>query len=692
VTQQPQTILLRGGLNIVTPAIAVPPGMGIAGSNYESDVRGYRRTGGYERYDGRDRPSDEAYWYLEFDAGSAAITSGQTVTGATSGATGVALQDAVVSSGSYGGGDAAGYLVLWNVVGTFQDDENLQVAAVTKSVANGTADEGAAPTDTLDKAFTKLAADAQRALISGVPGSGPVRMTAVLNGALYAIRDNAGATAGVLHKATAAGWSAQSLGNYLKFDAGSAEFFEGETATGGTSGATGTIRRVVLLAGAWGDSDAAGFLVLSGVAGTFQNNEAITSALGSATVDGTLTANALPAGGHYDWSVHNFYGAGFTPRLYAAGGVGRAFEWDGTWFALCFTGLSDALDKPTRVAQFAEHLFLFFDNGYYVNSEIGTPTQFQTTLGAGDGNAGHSFNDVLEATSTSLILLCESKVGFITGKDVDTFERDWISEEAGSEAWTGQVVGNPLYLDDAGVRRLSTTQAFGNWRMGTVTQAIEPVFRLKQDQGVNPVASVRVRAKDIYKVFFDDMTAIAVYFGRKDPECTVLEYAHEFFSAGVGTLTGERNESIFVGAAEDGYVFELERGRSFDGEAITAFMRLAFNSVGSPSHNKAWHKVTLECDVQPSAVLSISCDFGYGSPDLTPAAEAFSLAAGGGFWDESNWDEFYWDQQVVGQAEAYPNGFGQNMSAVIISEEIDDELPHNLSSITINYSVRGLRR
>jgi hypothetical protein len=83
--------------------------------------------------------SFDTYSVLNFDAGTAAISAGDTVTGEDSGATGTAAYDATVNSGTYGTNDAAGYLALTGVTGTFEDDENLQVSAGTKSVANGTA-------------------------------------------------------------------------------------------------------------------------------------------------------------------------------------------------------------------------------------------------------------------------------------------------------------------------------------------------------------------------------------------------------------------------------------------------------------------------------------------------------------------------------------------------------------------------
>lgn len=54
--------------------------------------------------------------------------------------------------------------------------------------------------------------DGQATNMAAVPGSGPVRGVAVYGGTVWAWRNNAGGTALVMHKATAGGWVAQTLG------------------------------------------------------------------------------------------------------------------------------------------------------------------------------------------------------------------------------------------------------------------------------------------------------------------------------------------------------------------------------------------------------------------------------------------------------------------------------------------------
>jgi hypothetical protein len=203
-------------MDLVTPPIEILAGRVIASLNYEPVAEGYQRLDGFEVRDGRPKPSEVTYWVLNFDAGTAAITEGQTVTGATSGATGKALIDAVIETGSYVGTDAAGYLVLTNVTGTFQDNENLQVSAVTKSVANGLAVEEGALTDENHNTWYQDAIETARALIQKPAGSGPIRGTWTYNGDDYCFRDNSGGTAGVMYKATTSGWAVQALGREMQ--------------------------------------------------------------------------------------------------------------------------------------------------------------------------------------------------------------------------------------------------------------------------------------------------------------------------------------------------------------------------------------------------------------------------------------------------------------------------------------------
>ncbi|EFX61315.1 hypothetical protein DAPPUDRAFT_274118, partial [Daphnia pulex] len=83
---------LAGGLDAESAQLTLRPGMVTGAINYESSaLEGYERIGGYERFDGRPRPSDAAYKCLRAATAFTGMAVGQTVAGATSGATALVL-------------------------------------------------------------------------------------------------------------------------------------------------------------------------------------------------------------------------------------------------------------------------------------------------------------------------------------------------------------------------------------------------------------------------------------------------------------------------------------------------------------------------------------------------------------------------------------------------------------------------
>jgi hypothetical protein len=129
---------LKGGINLIDAPLTIPSGMCLAAVNYELLTNdGYRRVDGYERFDGQASPTDASYWVLDFNTGSIvepAVDS--TAIGATSGATGkVGL--IVVASGSWATSDAAGYIILFNVSGSFIDTEALSFTAANDGFNSG---------------------------------------------------------------------------------------------------------------------------------------------------------------------------------------------------------------------------------------------------------------------------------------------------------------------------------------------------------------------------------------------------------------------------------------------------------------------------------------------------------------------------------------------------------------------------
>jgi hypothetical protein len=74
---------------------------------------------------------------MAYTSGNLNVAEGTTITGATSGATAVLVVAPAPTTGSYAGSNAAGEWYVKDVVGTFQNGENLRTAGITRAVMNG---------------------------------------------------------------------------------------------------------------------------------------------------------------------------------------------------------------------------------------------------------------------------------------------------------------------------------------------------------------------------------------------------------------------------------------------------------------------------------------------------------------------------------------------------------------------------
>lgn len=700
--QQTKFFPLRGGLNIATPAVEIPPGQACDAMNYECIQKGYGRVDGYERYDGHPAPSAASYYILNFTTGSMPVTSLQVVTGATSGATAVALVAAVLSSGTYVGSTAAGYLVLTAITGTFLTGENLKVGGVTVCIASGSAVQGNAPNNTLDTTWSQAAIALANTLIGVVPGSGSILGCWSFNGNTYAFRNNAGGTAANMFVASATGWTQVPLGYSLRYTNGLTAITVGQTVTGGTSGATGVVTQVTIQTGAWGQA-ALGQIIFASTTGTFTNGEALkVGGVTVATASGASAAITLPPNGKYEFVNYNFYGTTATQYMYGVNGVGRAFEFSGSVFVPLITGM--VTDTPKHICAWQNQLFLSFPGGSLQNSSIGYPYGWTAVTGASEIGIGEEITGLVN-TVVNLVVFGRGSVNMLFGNSSANFSMTLMNGGAGCIEWTAQQLNQPIYMDDRGLRNLNTTQTFGDFDIGTITTLVQPLLAAKKKAGIYPTTSLRVRAKDQYRVFFSDGTGLTVYIGRGAqsaltilgavtspgaPECMPFNLG-KVATCCCSSEDANGNEVMFFGST-DGYLYQLDSGTSFDQQPVTAYLRLAFNNVGSPTQNKRWHKVTLEADCTASNVIGLIAEYAYSDPDLSPSTEQdFTVQGGGGFWDAANWDQFFWSATFEGVAECHVDGFGRNISVGIISVATYEQ-PHFLHGLILHYSERGLVR
>lgn len=665
----------RGGLDQVSPPLSQAPGLCRSSTNVEVGIDGGLTTlKGYEAFDGQAKPSDAVYYILPATM-TGSYSNGDTLTGATSGATGVIIA-AVADE----------YFVITKLVGVFEV-ETLNIGGSPVAVSTGSATVTLASTPALDAQYLNLAADEYRADITEVPGSGSILGVWKYSGNVYAFRNNAGGTAAVMHVESPSGWTPVALGREISFTSGgTTEIAAGDTITGATSAATAAVSKVILLTGTWAGGDAAGRIFFASQTGTFQSeNLDIGASTNVATIAGDSTAITLAPGGRYEFENVNFGGLAGTTKMYGVSGVHQGFEWDGTTFVLIATGM--VVDTPTHLRAFKKHLFFSFD-GSVQHSGIGTPYIWSVITGASEIAVGDTCTGFLlqpgGTTAGALVIYTRNATSVLYGNSSSDWNLMPFNPDAGAIEWTQQYINQGIALDDRGVTLMGTSQAFGNFASADVSPKVKPFINTHR---ANAVASCVVREKNQYRLFFTNGTALYVTFiGNKVAGLMPIALGHSLTC--VCSLEADSgSEEIFFGAS-DGFVYQMERGTSHNGLEISWSAELAFNHFGGPRQLKTFRKAVVEVSGAGFSQFSLASNIGYGKAEYPQATgETIESTLSSAQWDSFVWDQFYWDGQTLIPAEADLDGTAENIS-LIFSGSSDEYTPLTLNGAIVDFTSR----
>lgn len=655
----------RGGLNLETPPLQVPPGALMHCRNYEPTVMGgYARGGNYERYDGRVSPSAQGY-LIVLATMTSVPAAGVTLTIGAASARFVAARD--------------GAIVVTAVSGTIPGSTAITgtgAAGVTAANPAG-AYSLTARDDALMRAQT---ADVYRAAIAKPPGSGPIRGVAWYAGTLWCWRDNVGATAGQMFKATPTGWQLQALGEEIAFSNANVNVGDGDTLTQG--GVTATIRRVIVETGTLQSGTNTGRLILAARAGgSFASGAATSTGSGALTLGGAQAAIGLPAGGVYQHDVYNFSGQLSTRRLYFCNGVGRACEWDGSTLVPIGTLFPKFLRGHRRYLYTAVGSSL-------LNSSVGDPMRTVTAEGAAEIAVGDEITGLAALPGEALGVFCRNSSHALTGASSATWSMTSIRPDVGSLPFTVQNMSDVFLLDDRGITSVAAADTYGNFQDATLSRHVQ---RLIDRVRSLVVTSYVNRSKGHYVLLLNNGETLTMGVNEQKVNGITTGQLGFVPSCATSSEDGTGTERVFVGGS-DGMVYELGRGSSQDGASIEAYIKVFYLSSKSPEAVKRYRLLVPQVNVLLYSEMKFQAEYSFGDP-LTPQSAAYDvdIAGAGGSWDFVNWDEFFWGAADIQRVAIPMKGEGLNVALFFYSNTALD-IGHTLSGAVMHYTPRRLRR
>jgi hypothetical protein len=716
----------NGGLDVVTPALSIDPGFALTLVNYEPWFNGgYRRIDGYERFDGRAKPSAAASFGVTISSLSGVTGVGtstttnpnayQPGTGVSSGATAIVVAAVTVAGTSY--------LNLTNIAGTFTNGEKVYVGTTTSTGTLMTApSSGFAPVGTGTDGFAytnEFSAGAQnyyRQQIGAVPGTGNV-LGAWQNGTnIYAWRMPTGTntSSAQMYIASGTGWtqSGITLVQTLQINTLGTQGMPGNGSVIKGPGGTGTLYQGVVNNGV-----VAGYLNLTTVTGTFGSGDVLkANGTNFGTAAGTNTPFTWPAGGKYRFKNWNFFATANTYNTYGVNGQGPAFQIDQNNVVMPILMPANPLtnqpaaNTPFLVEQFSNFLFLAFPGGSAQCSVQGVPYQFNGFMGAAQIGLGAEITGMKSTVGPVLALLTQHNTQVLTGSGIANFALSLASETAGGQLYSAQLLDTVYALNNLGITSLSRTQSFGNFVGATISQLIQPIISASFPN-FNDAAIVR-KANQA-RLYFNDGSCIIVYvpgLGQQNKAWSAIEsgvtaqFGYANYPTPILSIWNSEDQnnaevSYFCLSNADGFVYQDRSGTSFDGAVVTSYVRLAFNNVGTPAVRKYFRRGDLELNSPAQINLKFAADFSYSNAESSSGVSnlvasnipLLNVFGGGGFWDSVNWNQFQWDGQVISTARALMPGTGENVSFLIFHQAITDA-SFILQGLVIHYDPRRLQR
>lgn len=673
----PAIIRFFGGYDTETPALELKSGFVRRSQNWEADViSGYKRVLGYERCDGRTSPSAATAVVLDVTI-TGAIAVGDTVTGVTSAATAVVISAPDSTS-----------RVATKVVGTFVV-ETLNVGGAPQATL--TAVPHGASTALLRAQYKNLAADEYRDDIAAPTGSGSSLGGVRFGGVTYTWRNNAGGTAAGIWKSSSTGWQAVTLYNEISFTVGAiAVPAEGATLTQG--GVTATLKRVVLTSGTFAAGSAAGrFIITDPAGGDFAAGAATLTGGVTCTLTAIQTAITLLKDGDYKFIVVNFGGSVATKRIYGVDGVNRGFEFDGDVLVPITTGMTT--DTPNLVHEHKLHLFFSFGASSQ-HAGPATPYVWSVVLGAteigmGDTVTGYQSQPGSE-TVGALAIFTRNRTSILYGTSASNWQLIAYRDELGAYADSIRDIGYTLFLDDQGITSLKTAQEFGNFAHAALSARIKTWVNGKRTK---VMASCVVRDKSQYRLFFSDNYVLYMTFSQKDPAFMPVKLNVSPTWAW-SSEESDGSEVVYFGAT-NGMVYQMEKGTSFDGDAIVHNLHLAWDFLKSPRWLKRFFNCAPEISGSGYAAFDFTYELGYHSTLIAqPGTQTETLSFSSGVWDEAGltWDSgIQWDGTTLSPSVFDMNGEAENVS-LIFRGSSDYHEAIRISGALIQYALRRLLR
>lgn len=386
-----------------------------------------------------------------------------------------------------------------------------------------------------------------------------------------------------------------------------------------------------------------------------------------------------------------------TEKIVGVNSYGYPFIWDQNTFTFV-DGSTDLFG--TEFVVFHKNQMFFAKGEQLLFTAPYTDTDLNVANGAGVINVGGQITGLVVFREI-LIIFTERTINQLTGNTLADFTLLPITRNVGCVApdTIQEIGGDIMFLGPEGLRLLSATDKIGDLNIGVVSKQIQDEMT-SLIQASSSFSSVVIKQKSQYRLFGYNATvtnssAKGVLGTQMTGDNTSAIAWGELIGikARVADSNYKEQTETIVFANDDGYVYQMESGNSFDGSNIVASFATPYVPINDPRVRKTFYKMFLYTDPQGSVTTSVNLKYDFDDfGSIQPSTILLSNDAGSvGFYGSSaaTYGTTVYGTKLKKLFQTQVIGSGFTVSLQFVSDSQDP--PFSLDAATLEYSTHDRR-
>jgi hypothetical protein len=343
---------------------------------------------------------------------------------------------------------------------------------------------------------------------------------------------------------------------------------------------------------------------------------------------------------------------------------------------------------------------LFFGKGNILTFTAPyTDDDFTAAAGSGAISLGAEITGLI-VFRQQLIIFTESSIFQLVGNTIADFQLQPVTTDIGcvDTDTIQEVGGDVMFLGPDGLRLLSATDRIGDFGLGVVSKPIQKEVTSFITAN-SSFSSVTIRNKSQYRILgYNPSTTqenaqgiIGTQFAGQGGEGMAWAELRGI-RAYVADSKFYQNIETVVFANDDGYLYKMEEGNSFDGNNIQTTFATPFMPISDPRVRKTFYKAFIYTDPQGSVSFNLSLKLDFDQLNsIQPTQIAFENDTGTvAFYGSATYGSTaVYSDKLLTLFEPQLIGSGFTASIQIDSDSTDP--PFSLDAITLEFGTNTRR-